>query len=920
MRKLFGANKKKKSSTNLKAGTLKIPIPMINGSEYADLTESQMSTLIGGGNRDYHKKKLTSSLSSQRTNNTTQTEKTPSNIPVQQQPVTPSRSISSPPILVMPKPMHSLPPTRYLLRNYDYEKTQVESSSSSSSGESSQEEEEEQGKEHRIMSSPLPLKTEREDDEGRNHQSYTFVTRTSEDSIKQYVSASESPFPTASSIVSSMNQPNVATLSPSFSSPSSPVKNTSIGNDMIHANEPKRATSSVPLPASSTFANTPAAADDDDSNVHHKQDTPKPLFSNSNDAVIQEFPLPPSNLYAVAEDTHSRNLPSVHEYNNTKSTTPPTKKRVSRPPTSSSGSSATVGHDVTHSQNRLVNNNSDKPPGSLLQTISSESPAFHQNNSNSRMDSLTEMLQSEIKKMALNADLLELKRTVDRMQQQRVTDLEDHLTRVAEQKLREMEILEQIKQTKQRLDMAIAENMFTNKNSGEQEVPKQPTDDQAPVMKSSSSTNTTRSNKLRSSGSMNAGTTASNSHIRHQHPQQPPANRQRHRRSLPSAYQRLPAQNEYFPDMNNPNFEFDYPPPPQFGYPQDYDPEINMMMMMNGNQSQFVDPFTMDSPRGRYTHRKSSLQRRPRSKSMESQWQDQLDLDQHYMLQQQQQHPLPSYPNMHPDGNFYYATPRTRSRKSSLRSAKSSSSDSDDNNNSNKNDDFDQAQANSANREESVMDKPESARQHEMGSDEDRHHPTRHRSGSGRFRQGHPHPGAMGNMPPNMFAYPNGLPPLPHLMDRERMKMRPPPPPPPHYGYNNMPPPPPPGNEYFSYMPPSQRISPRMMAALAADEQNQQQQQQQQQPYGGYQWGAPPPPPPQGMYGIPPPPPPDNLGAAANLPCDQQTDQQAFGNRRFPPPPPSVSGGQQQPNTLQQTPQPPPPQGYISMYGERMYM
>lgn len=162
MRKLFGANKKKKSSTNLKAGTLKIPIPMINGVEYADLTESQISTLIGGGNRDYHKKKLASSLSSQRTNNTTQTEKTPSNIPVQQQPVTPSRSISSPPILVMPKPMHSLPPTRYLLRSYDYEKTQVESSSDGSSSDSSEEEEEqEQEKEHRIMSSPLPLKTER---------------------------------------------------------------------------------------------------------------------------------------------------------------------------------------------------------------------------------------------------------------------------------------------------------------------------------------------------------------------------------------------------------------------------------------------------------------------------------------------------------------------------------------------------------------------------------------------------------------------------------------------------------------------------------------------------------------------------------------------------------------------------------------
>jgi len=426
------------------------------------------------------------------------------------------------------------------------------------------------------------------------------------------------------------------------------------------------------------------------------------------------------------------------------------------------------------------------------------------------MDSLTEMLQSEIKKMALNEDLLELKRTVDRMQQQRVSDLEDHLTRVAEQKLREMEILEQIKQTKQRLDMAIAERMFTNENPKEQDLDqrlsKQPNDDQVPVMKSSNSTNTTRSNKLRSSTSASGG---SNANVRRQHPQQPAANRQRSRRSLPSAYQRLPAQNEYFPDMSKPNFEFDYPP--QFGYPQEYNPELDVMRMMNGNQSQFVDPFAMDSPRERYTHRKSSLQRRPRSKSMESQWQDQLDQDQYYM---QQQHPHPPYPNMYEDGDFYYATPRTRSRKSSLRSAKSSSSDSDNNENNKKSDlhdNFDQAAASTANGEGIATDKkPVSARQQEMGSDEDRHHATRHRSGNGRFRRGHPHPGNMGNMPPNMFAYPNGLPPLPHLIDRERMKMRPPPPPP-HYGYNNMPPPP--GNEYFSYMPPSQRISPRMMAA-----------------------------------------------------------------------------------------------------------
>ncbi|KAG2215238.1 hypothetical protein INT46_006641, partial [Mucor plumbeus] len=896
MRKLFGANKKKKSN-NLKTSTLKIPIPMINGVEYADLTESHISTLIGGGNKGYYKKKLATSLSSQRTNNTIPNEKTPSNIPVQHQPVTPSRSISSPPILVMPKPMHSLPPTRYLLGNYDYEKTQVESSVSSSD-----EEEEEQ-----IMSSPLPLTTtEKEvDEENNNYQSSTYVTRTSDDSMRQYISASESPFITASSVVSSMNHQNNidGPFFPPFSSPSSPsfVKYTPTGNDMnnIGNNASRLVTcSSVPPPSTSTV--TAAVADS-----NNMQEIPKPPSINSNEAVIQEFPLPPSNVYST-EDTN-RNLPPISEYNNI-STTPisiPTKKRVSRPPTSSSGSSATVGHDVTHSQSRFVNNNSGKPPGTLLQPISSESSAFNQNNNNNRMDSLTEMLQSEIKKMALNEDLIELKRTVDRMQQQRVSDLEDHLTRVAEQKLREKEILEQIKLTKQRLDMAIAERMFTNNNKEEEEtdqrLPKQTADAKVPLMKSSNSTNTTRSNKLKPNAFVSGGAASSSGNNNNssrqlqqqqQQQQQPQANRQRNRRSFPSAYQRLPAQNEYFPDMSKPNFDFNYPS--QYGYSQDYNPDIDMMRMLNGNQNHFANPFGMDSPRLRYSRRKSSLQRRPRSKSMESQWQEQQEQENQY-IQQHHQHP-----DMYQDGDLYYPTPRIRSRKSSLHSAKSSSSDSDNNNNNKRSDlhdNFDQLPTTNEDEKRSA-----SGKQPEMGSDEDRHHSVRHRNGSGRFRRGHPHPGNMGNMPPNMFVYPNGPPPLPHPMDREHMKMRPPPPPPP-YGYNNMPPPPPPpGNEYFSYMPPSQRISPRMMAALAADEQNQQ---QQQQPYGGYQWG-------QGMYGIPPPPPPDNAGTGAN--CEQQ-DQPAFG-RRFPPPPPTAAGGQQQSASLQQTPQPPPPppQGYISMY------
>jgi hypothetical protein len=140
MLKLFGTGKKKKSSRggggSLKPGNVKIPIPMINGVQYANLTESQISTLIGGGNKgDLIVKKPVSSISSQRTNNTTNTEKTPA--ATNYSTMVPSRSISSPPVLAMPKPIYSIPPTRSILRSHDCEKTQVESNSGSSQDENS---------------------------------------------------------------------------------------------------------------------------------------------------------------------------------------------------------------------------------------------------------------------------------------------------------------------------------------------------------------------------------------------------------------------------------------------------------------------------------------------------------------------------------------------------------------------------------------------------------------------------------------------------------------------------------------------------------------------------------------------------------------------------------------------------------------
>lgn len=137
MLKLFGTGKKKKSSS-LKPGHLKIPIPMINGVQYANMTESQISTLIGGGNKgEPQMKKSVSSISSQRTNNTANTDRVPTTA---QPTVYPTRSISSPPVLLMPKPVHSIPPTRFILRSHDYEKTQVESSEEESIDEESESE------------------------------------------------------------------------------------------------------------------------------------------------------------------------------------------------------------------------------------------------------------------------------------------------------------------------------------------------------------------------------------------------------------------------------------------------------------------------------------------------------------------------------------------------------------------------------------------------------------------------------------------------------------------------------------------------------------------------------------------------------------------------------------------------------------
>ncbi|OBZ81490.1 hypothetical protein A0J61_10461 [Choanephora cucurbitarum] len=77
---------------------------------------------------------------------------------------------------------------------------------------------------------------------------------------------------------------------------------------------------------------------------------------------------------------------------------------------------------------------------------------------------VVELIQSQIQKLALNEDLLDLKRTVDRMQQERASDLQEHLARLEEQRKRERDMLDQIHATKERLEKAIADGLFEQEN------------------------------------------------------------------------------------------------------------------------------------------------------------------------------------------------------------------------------------------------------------------------------------------------------------------------------------------------------------------------------------------------------------------------------------------------------------------------
>ncbi|KAI8378416.1 hypothetical protein BD560DRAFT_390314 [Blakeslea trispora] len=122
---------------------------------------------------------------------------------------------------------------------------------------------------------------------------------------------------------------------------------------------------------------------------------------------------------------------------------------------------ATNEHVVQSSSKRTNCFDTTTQPGLSFPNTSSCFSRFVVNMSNTtELQSALELIKSQIQKMALNEDLLDLKRTVDRMQQERVSDLQEHLSRLEEQKKRENEIMEQINATRERLEMAIADRLL----------------------------------------------------------------------------------------------------------------------------------------------------------------------------------------------------------------------------------------------------------------------------------------------------------------------------------------------------------------------------------------------------------------------------------------------------------------------------
>ena len=142
MRKLFASNKKAKK----KPGDYKVPVPMVGCILNEKLTEAQIDAILTGRNNNNNnissssddqpqQRKPSSSVSTETRSRTNRQQKRQ-----QQEDPIPARPISSPPILVMPKPRRPLRQAESVLCSQEFDKTQIESSS----GESEQHEDEEE--------------------------------------------------------------------------------------------------------------------------------------------------------------------------------------------------------------------------------------------------------------------------------------------------------------------------------------------------------------------------------------------------------------------------------------------------------------------------------------------------------------------------------------------------------------------------------------------------------------------------------------------------------------------------------------------------------------------------------------------------------------------------------------------------------
>ncbi|KAI9474116.1 MAG: hypothetical protein EXX96DRAFT_541751 [Benjaminiella poitrasii] len=771
MRKLFISKKKKRPEIELRPSDIKIPIPMINGIQFADMTDSQLTALLS--NRPREDTTMTASSISN-----------PSRVksyPVGRKAASLAHvpTLSSPPVLSMPTPIRGvLPPTRFLLRTYEDEKTQVENDSSSSSSS----EDESSSDEEFIMTSNTsysnkPIKESKEQD----YQSSADVTRTSDDSILPYISASESLFPTTTTSSDLSN----------FSPTAAALPTTTETKPFFSMQQPTMTShDALNEPEQTNYDNPTIRLDKLSHRSSSESNQPRrPTFNEGRPSITEERRGPETVDISAA-----------------------TKRQT----TSSSDSSLTMAHDlVTHySQNSLVES-SNKLSGTQSQLSSSEISDALQNKvlepptidaSSSTVASMNQtkrieardMLQSQLERMALSDDLLELKRTVDRMQQQRLIDHEEHLKRVQEQKSREKEIFEQIDLTKKRLEEAIA----------------------AGKLRSAAPETSNAADALHHMDSRSHAPTLSNSVKSAKHKRKPSGDNSHRYRCKPQNRRSFPSMPSHLPPFDYRFAKVDDNP---YLYPQDYDVIVNK----NRHQAGPADAANLLAPQ-------HSHPRRPRSKSMESRWsspefRELEDLDDqeryHFPSDMSQYYPDDASYFMGDDSFIYLPCPPpqqyySRSRKSSLHSAKSNLSDNDD-----RTQQPPLGRTTVQNRDQSTREPGKSAprgahsARHSEDSDSDRPH----------FRQPYysgPHPG-MGQdtgmmLPSSSMIYHRGepgyrlqppfMPPI-DLDGQEGRRQALAPMPPLPYRFNNTIPPA--RNEFLSYMPP---ISPQLMAALPLDD------------------------------------------------------------------------------------------------------